>query len=120
MMLRNWRMMLSATAAVLGMTVPILIGTDTTAHAAVSACAAVAGSAPSSLCVESSTDGATTAPYMTTVHRGDRINDFKWLVNEDNSTGDPAFTAANVASCLPARAAVDAATAATNLSLIHI
>ena len=117
MMLRNWRMMLSATAAVLGMTVPILIGTDTTAHAAVSACAAVAGSAPSSLCVESSTDGATTAPYMTTVHRGDRINDFKWLVNEDNSTGDPAFTAANVASCLPARAAVDAATAATNPAL---
>ena len=99
------------------MTVPILIGNDSVAQAAASACASVAGTAPGSLCVESSTNGATTAPYVTTIHQGDQVTKYKWLVNEDTSTGDPSFTAANVASCLPARAAVSAATAAADPAL---
>ena len=95
MILRNWRKMLGATAVLLGMTVPILtVSGVNPAHAATSACASVATTDPASLCLESSSDGTTQAPYDTpTIHQGDRIANFKWLVNEDASTGDPAFTA---------------------------
>ncbi len=102
------------------MTVPILtVSGAANVHAlnGSSDCAPVANTAPGSLCVESSTNGPDQAPYATGVQRGDRITHFKWLVNEDASTGDPSFTAANVAACLPARAAVDAATAAADPAL---
>jgi len=111
--------MLGATAVVLGMTVPVLTISGASVHAAGgnSDCLGPASSALDSLCIESSSNGSTTAPYNDTLLKGDRITDFKWLVNEDDSTGDPSFTSANVANCLPARAAVDAATAAANPAL---
>jgi hypothetical protein len=105
-MFRNWRKMLGATAVVVGMTVPVLtIAGSNLAQAAggASDCAPIASAALDNPCVESSSNGSTTAPYNGTVLKGDRIDEFKWLVNEDNSTGDPSFTAANVADCLPAR-----------------
>ncbi|MEP7203436.1 MAG: hypothetical protein ABI894_12550 [Ilumatobacteraceae bacterium] len=66
--------------------------------------AAIATTALDSLCVESSSNGSSTDPFVTGILKGDRIEQFKWLLNEDNSTGDPLFTAANVADCLPGRA----------------
>ena len=119
-MLRNWRKMLGAMAVVAGMTVPILTvagAPNVQAAGGLSDCVVPASTALASLCVESSSNGSTTAPYNTTILKGDRITDFKWLINEDASTGDPSFTAANVADCLPASAAVSAATAAANPAL---
>ncbi len=118
MMLRSRRTVLGAITAVLGtMLPPFVVSSWDVAGAAVSACATVAGTGLETLCVESSTNGAATLPYDTNIHQGDRIPEFKWLVNEDDSTGDPSFTDANVRDCLPARAAVDAATAASNPAL---
>jgi uncharacterized repeat protein (TIGR01451 family) len=116
MMLRNWRKVLGATTVVLGMTVPILTISGEVVHAAGgnSDCAPIATTALSSLCVESSSNGPNDPPYNTGVLKGDRVDEFKWLVNEDDSTGDPSFTAASVADCLPARAKPTAAEAATN------
>lgn len=102
--------------AVMGLTLPIQLATPVRAATPADGCSG-ASTALGSLCVESSTDGSATAPYVTTVHQGDRISTFKWLVNEDDSTGDPSFTAANAAACLPRRASVDAATAASNPAL---
>ncbi len=107
--------MLSATAAVVGMTVPTLIGAPSGAQALQNLCPAA--TTLDKLCVESSSNGTTTAPYATTILKHDRITEFKWLLNEDDSTGDPSFTADNVASCLPARAAVNQATALANPAL---
>ena len=107
-------------AVVLGMTVPILtVSGAVTVQAAggVSECLPVATTALDSLCVESSTNGSTTAPYDTTVRKGDRIDDFKWLVNEDDSTGDPSFTQANVHDCLPACVQPTAHTADAGLAI---
>ena len=112
--------MLGAMAVVAGMTVPILTVSGASVKAAggtTSDCAGPATTAPGSLCLESSSNGSTTAPYVDTVLKGDRITTFTWLVNEDASTGDPSFTAANVADCLPASAAVSAATAAADPAL---
>ena len=112
--------MLGTTAVVLGMVVPMVtLSGESVVHAANgnSDCAAPATTALTSLCVESSAYGSTTPPYDTTVAMGDRINDFKWLINEDTSTGDPALTPGNVANCLPARAAVTAQVAASNPAL---
>ncbi len=124
MMLRNWRKMLGTTAVVLGMVVPILTVSAVRVQAAngASDCdppgpAAIATLEPSSLCVESSSDGPSTDPFDTGIRKGDRIDEFKWLVNDDDSTGDPSLTPENVANCLPGRAAVDAATAAANAAL---
>ena len=103
-------------ATAIGLAVPTVGMATAVAHAA-SDCTDVGTTSLTSLCVESSTNGSTTAPYATTITDGQRIPDFKWLLNEDDSTGDPSFTADNVAACLPARAAVDAATAASNPSL---
>ena len=91
-MLRNWRKMLGAMAVVAGMTVPILTVSGASVKAAggiTSDCAGPATTAPGSLCIESSSNGSTTAPYVDTVLKGDRISTFTWLVNEDASTGDP-------------------------------
>jgi hypothetical protein len=112
--------MLGATAVVIGMTVPAMVisgSVQVQAAGGSSDCVTPASTALNSLCVESSSNGSTTAPYNDSVLKGDRITDFKWLVNEDDSTGDPSFTAANVSNCLPARAAVDAATAAADPAL---
>ncbi len=123
-MLRNWRKMLGAMAVVLGMTVPILTvsGVSVQAAGGLSDCAPpggtpIATTALGSLCVESSTNGSSTDPFNTGILKGQRVEEFKWLVNEDANTGDPSFTADNVADCLPSRAAVDAATAAANPAL---
>ena len=61
------------------------------------------GTSLASLCVESSADGATQAPYATDILRGQRITEFQWLVNED-STGDPTNDATTAALCAPVRA----------------
>ncbi len=112
--------MLGAMAVVLGMTVPILTVAAGGAQVASALGDCGAPTALGALCVESSSasGGANMAPYDNpVVTKGQKIPDFKWLVNEDNSTGDPSFTADNVAKCLPARAAVDAVTAAANPAL---
>ena len=85
-------------------------------HAAASDCASVASTLLNTLCVESSSDGATSEPYISGINAGDRIQEFDWLINADN-TGDPAFTESSVIDCLPARAAVDQTTADANPSL---
>ncbi len=80
----------------------VLVGT-TAATAAPATCAGL-GTDLATLCVESSTAGAAQPPYATGIVAGQRITEFRWLVNED-STGDPTMSAENVAKCLPARAA---------------
>ena len=85
-------------------------------HAAASGCSSFASTAPQTLCIESSSDGATSEPYISGINAGDRITEFDWLINADN-TGDPAFTESSVIDCLPARAAVDQTTADANPSL---
>ena len=115
--------MLGATAAVLGMTVPILIvsGSVSASHVDGSSecltAAPVQGVSLGTLCVESSTNGSTTAPYVTDITKGDRIAEFKWLVNDDSGTGDPSLTVQNVADCLPSRAAVTPEVAQANAAL---
>ena len=107
-----------AIAVVLGMVVPILtLSGVTVVHAA-----AVDGQCGhpttlAGLCVESSSNGSATHPYDFGIVKGQKVTPFKWLLNEDDSTGDPSFTAANVANCLPTRAGVDATTAAANPAL---
>ncbi|HEY0518314.1 MAG TPA: hypothetical protein VGC84_02385, partial [Ilumatobacteraceae bacterium] len=103
-------------AAVVGMTVPMLTmsGVRVEAAGGNSDCAPISNTALTSLCIESSANGANDAPYNTGVLKGDRIDEFKWLVNEDDSTGDPSFTKANIANCLPARAKPTALEAASN------
>ena len=103
--------MLGALSAVVGMTMPMVaLSGDSLVHAVggSSDCLArpeaQAPIARQSLCVESSTNGSSTPPFDMHIQKGDRIGDFKWLVNEDASTGDPSFTPANVAACLPSRA----------------
>ena len=108
--------LLGVVAAAMGLTLPIQLASSVHAATPADGCSS-ASTSLDSLCVESSADGSTTAPYVTTIHQGDRISPFKWLVNEDDSTGDPSFTAPNVSACLPGRAAVDAATAAANPAL---
>jgi uncharacterized repeat protein (TIGR01451 family) len=101
--------MLGALTVVLGMTVPMVtLSSGSVVQAAPdgsSDCLAQSlGASLDTLCVESSTNGSTTNPYNTGIHKGDRIDEFKWIVNEDDSTGDPSFTPDNVAACLPSRA----------------
>jgi hypothetical protein len=45
-------------------------------HAAASGCSTFATTDPQSLCIESSSDGATAEPYITGVKAGDRITKF--------------------------------------------
>jgi uncharacterized repeat protein (TIGR01451 family) len=106
----------SVVLALIAAALPTFMSTAAPAAAADDPCVAAATTL-STLCVVSSTDGATTAPYVTTIIKGHKIPEFKWLLNEDDSTGDPSFTANNVAACLPARAAVDHATALANPAL---
>ncbi|MEI8068208.1 MAG: hypothetical protein WCH38_00190 [Actinomycetota bacterium] len=82
-------------------------------HAATNGCSTFASTAPQSLCIESSSDGALAEPYITGVKAGDRITKFNWLINADN-TGNPAFTESSVIDCLPASASVSQATADSN------
>ncbi|MGB8859107.1 MAG: hypothetical protein WCC60_07625, partial [Ilumatobacteraceae bacterium] len=82
--------MLGMMASVLGMFLPLVVVGATTVEAAGSC----GGDTLASFCVEDST---TLAPIAT----------YKWLVNRDD-TGDPTFNDASVATCLPARAAVNA------------
>lgn len=86
------------------------------ANAAASGCFSIATTEPQSLCVESSSDGATADPYITGIKAGDRITKFSWLINNDN-TGDPSFNETNVIDCLPASAAVSQSIADTNPAL---
>ena len=115
--------MLGATAAVLGMTVPILIVSGSVSASHVDGSSECLTAAPAqgvsldTLCVESSTNGSTTAPYVTDITKGDRIAEFKWLVNDDSGTGDPSLTVQNVADCLPSRAAVTPEVAQANAAL---
>ena len=105
MMLRNRRKMLGATAVVLGMVVVpmVTLSGESVVHAAAPACSPTSPANLGALCVESSTDGASDNPYHTGIVKGQSIGDYKWLVNED-TTGDPSFSDANVAACLPLRA----------------
>ncbi len=82
----------------------VLVGT-TAATAAPATCGGL-GTDLATLCVESSTAAPTQAPYDSGVVAGQRITEFRWMVNED-STGDPTMSADNVAKCLPARAATN-------------
>ena len=96
--------MLGATAVVLGMVVPMVtLSGESVVHAAAPACSPTSPANLGALCVESSTDGASDNPYHTGIVKGQSIGDYKWLVNED-TTGDPSFSDANVAACLPLRA----------------
>ena len=54
--------------------------------------------------VISGADGTTTAPYVTTIHRGQAIDSFEWLISDDSGTGNPAETPQAIASCLPVTA----------------
>ena len=122
-MLRNWRKMLGAMAVVLGMTVPILTvsgAASVQAAGGSSDCAPVATTALGSLCVESSSNGTDDRAVRQRGPEGRSGHEFKWLVNEDDSTGDPSFTAANVADCLPACAKPTAAEIASNPVLAHV
>ncbi len=117
--MRGWRKAFVALTVVVGVSIPVIADNPVSVHASGPKCPAVSlAESLGKLCVESSTNGVgpTDPIYPNTIDKGDRITKFKWLVNED-STGDPAFTAANVNKCLPARAAVDAPTAAANPAL---
>ncbi|HEY7628158.1 MAG TPA: hypothetical protein VH761_13875, partial [Ilumatobacteraceae bacterium] len=74
---------------------------------------AIATTALGSLCVESSSDGSSTDPFDTGILKGDRIDEFQWLVNLDD-TGNGALNDTNVADCLPARAKPTPEQIATN------
>ena len=113
---------MATVAAVLGMTFGLMPILNVPAASAANppACDENAPVTGVKLCVESSTNGSTQLPYappiVPTVHKGDAITAFKWLVNQD-TTGDPTFNAANVAACLPARAKPTPAELASNPSL---
>ena len=96
---------------VVALVTPVISFSNVSAvHAASSGCSTFATTAPQTLCVESSNDGATAAPYNSGVKAGDRVSKFNWLISADN-TGNPALTDSSVIDCLPASAAVDQTTA---------
>ncbi|MBI4933608.1 MAG: IPT/TIG domain-containing protein [Actinobacteria bacterium] len=64
--------------------------------------------------VAAAVDGPDRAPFAdagSPVHQGDAISEFKWQINEDN-IGDPSFSDANIAACMPQSAGTGELTSA--------